>query len=95
MSLRRRIECLEAQMPALRPKVVLDWVCGGPSPDLELPPATWLVEDVFRRDSLGDFLEHRLVRRRLTTDPDDTGRICEPNGELAEVMAEMGLARDR
>jgi hypothetical protein len=80
-----RLELLEARMI---PKQVHPWVfISCPLPDerlAEIAPDERLVLDYFRHDGL-------LISaaERITSDPKDQGRRCQPGGYLEDVIREL------
>lgn len=81
----RRVERLEGLLARASCPVLL-WVDSGPN-DVRfgsLGPDERMVYDIYRID--GSWGE---ARRRITTDPSDHGRRCEPGGCLEDVIRDI------
>ena len=80
-----RIELLETRLTPEPPQPSVFILC--PLPDerlMDLKPGERLVLDYFRHDGL-------LISaaERITSDPKDQGRQCEPEGYLEDVIREL------
>ena len=88
-SLARRLRRLEVRVPeeATWPMWVWILVNVREQEQITVGPGERLVEDWYRDDN--GVVSARL---RVTADPQDEGRRCEPNGYLADVIRELHSA---
>jgi hypothetical protein len=80
-----RIELLETRLTPEPPQPSVFILCPLPDERLvDLKPGERLVLDYFRQDGL-------LISaaERITSDPKDQGRQCEPEGYLEDVIREL------
>jgi hypothetical protein len=100
MSLRSRVEKLEKVFPPSEnelPVVAFSMGFWFPLPKgAKLKCGERIVVDVFKRQTVdrnwqgkGILFEEVCSRERVTSDPNDNGRTCEPDSRLEDVVTEL------